>query len=187
MRQTKRIILAGHAGSGKDYLAAHFVEQGFIKDVSLTTREPREGEEEGFHYHYVDEETFDARVATGDFYETTIHNGWKYGTLQASWDVSDVFIMNPDGISTIKPEDRGNCIVVYIEIPEDIRRERMALRRGADDTERRIAVDKKMFKGFTDYDFRINDPNFNTSTWIDLLVKAANSEVSVEELTDTEG
>ena len=32
-RETKRIILVGHAASGKDYLAAKFVEKGFRKDL----------------------------------------------------------------------------------------------------------------------------------------------------------
>lgn len=186
MRQTKRIILVGHAASGKDYLANMFTEQGYTKDVSWTTREPRDGETPGYTYEYVSEGKFLDALDHGLFYEHTKHNDWLYGTLEISWMNSDVFIMNPHGVSTIKPEDRRDCIIVYIEIPEDIRRERMDLRSDADTTERRLKVDKEMFKGFIDYDYRINDPFFNANVWIDLLVKAARSKEPIDELSNTE-
>jgi guanylate kinase len=188
MRKTKRIILVGHAASGKDYLAEKFVAKGYKKDVSLTTRPIRDGEQEGYHYHYVSDEFFDSRVNQGDFYEVTQHhNNWRYGTLNESWEHSDVFIMNPHGVSTIKPEDRKDCVVVYLEIRESVRRKRMDLRSDSDTTERRIAVDKKMFKGFVDYDFRINDPNFNADSWVSLLGKIPISKAEAKDAVDTQG
>jgi guanylate kinase len=187
MRQTKRIILAGHAASGKDYLAEHFVKEGYRKDVSLTTRPIRDGEVPGETYHYVSKDEFISAVANNKFYEHVEFNGWMYGTLMDDWMNADVFIMTPSGIETIKPEDRKDCIIVYIEIPEEVRRQRMDFRSDSDTTERRLKADRMDFAGFIDYDYRINDPNFNPSTWIDLLVKAADSEASIEELTNTQG
>ena len=95
--------------------------------------------------------------------------------------------MNPHGVSTIKPEDRKDCVVVYLEIRESVRRKRMDLRSDSDTTERRIAVDKKMFKGFVDYDFRINDPNFNADSWVSLLGKIPISKAEAKDAVDTQG
>lgn len=174
MRRTKRIILAGPSASGKDYLADCFVDRGFIKNVSLTTRNPRDLERAGSHYYYTDDKTFDTHNKSGDFYSTEIYNKWKYGILNKSWTKADLFIMTPDSISKINPQDREDCIVVYIQIPENIRRSRIMLRNGVDDTNRRINADREMFKGFIDYDYRIKIPNFNPDTWISLLGKASN-------------
>jgi guanylate kinase len=174
-RKNKRIILVGQAASGKDYLAEKFVEQGFRKDISLTTRPMRKGEVDGLNYRYVSKEYFMTALSNNKLYEHVEFNGWMYGTTKDDWNNADVFIMTPSGITTITPEDRESCIVVYIEVSEKIRRERMNLRSDADTTERRIKADKKDFKGFIDYDYRINNPSFNATTWIDLLDKASTS------------
>lgn len=170
MRKGKRIILVGHAASGKDHLADRFIERGFRKDVSLTTRPIRaNGEVDGLTYHYVSEEQFMRHISDNKFYENVLHNNWRYGTLKTSWDTSDVFIMTPSGVASIDPDDRKDCTIVFIEIPEHIRRERMKLRSDADKTERRLEADKKDFKGFIDYDYRIKNPSFGADIWINII------------------
>lgn len=48
--------------------------------VSYTTRAPRPGEQEGVHYHYVDEARFVEMIAAGDFLEHAQVFGRRYGT-----------------------------------------------------------------------------------------------------------
>jgi guanylate kinase len=156
----KRIILCGAAGSGKDYMRDKFVAKGFKPDVSVTTRPMREGEVNGKTYHYIDKILYSSLHDNGMLYEAVEFNGWKYGTLLKSWQESDIFIMTPSGISQIKPEERKECFIIYLDIPEPIRRERVAKRSDADSVERRIEADRKDFAGFMDYDMRITDPNF---------------------------
>jgi guanylate kinase len=184
-RKTKRIILVGQAASGKDYLAGKFIDRGYRKDISLTTRPMRDGEIDGLTYHYVSKEQFMQGLSDNKFYEHVEFNGWMYGTSIDDWNNADVFIMTPSGIATIKEEDRKDCVVVFIEISEEIRRQRMDLRSDADTTERRIKADRKDFKGFIDYDYRINDPHFNANAWINTLTKAAAIKNEVQELHNT--
>ena len=179
-RETKRIILVGHAASGKDYLAAKFVEKGFRKDISLTTRPMREGEIPGVTYHYVTKEIFLEAIDNGKFYEHVEFNGWMYGTSMDDWNNADVFIMTPSGVSQIPNSERENCVIVYLEIPEEIRRQRMDLRSDVDTTERRLKADKKDFQGFINYDYRITDPNFDADSWINTLSNAANKSIFSE-------
>jgi guanylate kinase len=171
MRQNKRVILVGHAASGKDYLAEKFVEKGYRKDVSMTTRPMRDGEVPGVTYHYVTDEVFDNHLAKGGFYENVEFNGWKYGTSMEDWENADVFIMTPSGIAKIAPEDRKDCIVVFINIPEEIRRQRMDLRSDADTTERRLDADRKDFRGFIDFDYFIKNPTFDADEWVNTLAE----------------
>ncbi len=162
MRQ--RIILVGKAGSGKDYLAFQLAKLGFVKDLSFTTRPKREGEKEGVDYSYISEEDFFAMDEQDGFYETANFNSWYYGTGKRSWENSRVFIMTPSGVSKIKPEDRDSCLIVYLDIPEDIRRERIAKRSDADSVDRRIEADRLDFKNFTDYDLTVYNPYFEVDS-----------------------
>jgi dephospho-CoA kinase len=68
--------------------------------------------------------------------------------------------MTPKGISQMKKEDRDRSFIIYIDIPEDIRRERLKLRSDADTVERRIAADREDFEGFENFDIRITNPLF---------------------------
>ncbi len=76
------VVLTGPSGAGKSTLVARARARldnvGF--SVSYTTRPPREGEQEGVHYHFVDAARFDALEAEGAFLESAIVHGNRYGT-----------------------------------------------------------------------------------------------------------
>ncbi len=76
------IILSAPSGGGKSTILNEVVRatQGIDYSVSYTTRQPRGQEENGTHYHFVDEESFLARQAEGDFLETAQVFGRWYGT-----------------------------------------------------------------------------------------------------------
>jgi guanylate kinase len=82
------LVLAGPAGSGKTTLCERMVAEipGFERIVTTTTRAPRPGEIDGVHYHFLSPETFDAKVAAGEFLEWAwVHKtGNRYGTLASS-------------------------------------------------------------------------------------------------------
>ena len=68
--------------------------------------------------------------------------------------------MTPHGISKLKREDRANSFIIFFDIDEDIRRQRLEERKDADDADRRIKADKKDFRGFKNYDLRITNNDF---------------------------
>jgi guanylate kinase len=168
----KRIILAGKAGSGKDYLAAKLKELGYIKDISFTTRPMRIGEIEGIHYNYITEEVFADMVQADGFYENVCFNGWYYGTSVESWEKSHVFISTPRGIDAVRTVDREDCFIVYLDIDENIRRERISQRSDADSVDRRIEADRKDFENFVDFDLRITNPTFTVENILLLWEKS---------------
>jgi dephospho-CoA kinase len=69
--------------------------------------------------------------------------------------------MTPSGVEKLRPEDREDSHIIYLDIPEEIRRLRLLSRRDADDVERRLAADQADFLNFADYDEQITDPFFN--------------------------
>lgn len=57
--------------------------------------------------------------------------------------------------------DRAQSLVVYFDIEEEIRKERLMLRSDADKVDRRLESDALDFADFTNYDLKVNDPNFS--------------------------
>ena len=162
----KRLILVGKGGSGKDYARKILENIGFSYCVSHTTRPIRSDEVEGNDYHFVSEEEIDSTI----FYESVRFNGWFYGTSMYEFLNSDLFIMTPSGVAKLDPLDRKESFIVYFDIPYDVRRERLMERRDADLVDRRLDADELDFKGFTDFDYSITDPNFKVEgDWTDLL------------------
>jgi len=165
--ERKRVILVGKGGSGKDHARKVLEDIGFRYCVSHTTRPPRIGEIEGKDYYYISRDSASHHYIAKDlFYEYVIFNGWVYGTSREEFEIADLFIMTPSGISKIKPEDRDESFIIYFDIQEDVRKERLSERRDADDVTRRLAADDSDFSEFKDFDFRVIDPLFDIkSIW----------------------
>lgn len=51
-----------------------------ICSVSHTTRKPRQGEENGVHYHFVERDQMKAAIERGEFLESAEFSGNMYGT-----------------------------------------------------------------------------------------------------------
>lgn len=163
MKGTKsRIILCGKAASGKDHLRKILEGRGFNYGVSYTTRPPRKGEIDGKDYYFLEVNEFQDLIEQKFFYEHVTFNGWYYGTSREQWfTTDDIFIMTPSGIGKLHAADRKNSFIIYIDIPVEIRRDRLSERNdNADSIERRILADENDFEKFKDFDIRITDSNF---------------------------
>jgi guanylate kinase len=81
----KVFVITGPSGVGKGTLIRTLLERNPTLElaVSATTREPRPGEEDGVHYHFLDDAEFDRRVVEGDFLEHAGYSGHRYGTLRS--------------------------------------------------------------------------------------------------------
>jgi guanylate kinase len=79
------IVLSSPSGAGKSTLSRMLMEADpqITMSVSATTRPKRPGEEEGVHYHFVDDSEFDRMVEAGEFVEWAPVFGHRYGTPKA--------------------------------------------------------------------------------------------------------
>lgn len=85
-REGMLIVISGPSGVGKGTLVKALRAQmsGLNLSVSVTTRAPRQGEEEGKHYFFRTEEQFQHMVENGDLLEyAQFVNGLFYGTPRA--------------------------------------------------------------------------------------------------------
>ena len=156
-----RIILAGPGASGKDFMRKRLEERGMKYAVSYTTRPPRPGEVDGKDYFFLSQEECQQMTDAGEFYGVIDFNGWSYGTSTEQFYNDDVFIMTPSGLSHLSEKDRAKSFVIFFDIPEEIRKQRLEERVMPGHTvEARLQADRELFDGFTNYDLKITNPNF---------------------------
>jgi guanylate kinase len=156
----RRIVLVGKAGAGKDFFRKKFVDKGFKYATSYTTRPPRTGEVQGLDYNFISKEKFEKLINMDFWYEHVPFNGWYYGTSKIQFREDDIFIMTPTGISHLNEKDRSESLIMYLDIPYEVRKERLKLRSDADSVDRRLIADEKDFAGFSNFDIRITNPDF---------------------------
>ena len=156
-----RIILVGPGASGKDFMRKRLEERGMTYAVSYTTRPPRPGEVDGKDYFFLSQDQCKAMKDEDEFYEVIDFNGWTYGTTLKQFYRDDVFIMTPSGLSHLSPEDRAKSFVIFFDIDEGIRRQRLEERVMPGHTvDARLEADRELFAGFNNYDLKITNPNF---------------------------
>lgn len=76
-------MLVAPSGTGKTTIQemVHHAKPDFGVPVSCTTRLPRANEKHGVDYFFLNRESFERRIANGDFIEWELNYGMYYGTL----------------------------------------------------------------------------------------------------------
>ena len=94
-------IITAASGAGKTSLVRALLQQDaqIQLSVSYTTRQPRVGEVNGEHYHFVDEASFLKMLDENDFLESAHVHGARYGTSKTC--VNEVLAAGQDLILEI--------------------------------------------------------------------------------------
>ena len=76
------LIISGPSGSGKSTLLSRLISEfdNIYFSISSTTREPRDGEQNGVNYHFINVDEFQKGIDEGKFLEwANVHKNY-YGT-----------------------------------------------------------------------------------------------------------
>ncbi|MCK9476334.1 MAG: hypothetical protein M0R46_10460 [Candidatus Muirbacterium halophilum] len=175
------IIIVGKTGSGKSFLFNKFIEKGFIGSVKYTTRPIRKFEVDGVSYNFTNLEKFNEMVANNDFFvyesfkvspKDKDDEIWYYGILKSDFNDCGVFIMTPGEVAKLNKSIRDKSYIVYLDIPRDIRENRLNRRNDVNDNiKRRMDSDDKDFEYFIDYDLSVIDPDFTMEDIYEQLKK----------------
>lgn len=119
MRTGNLFIISGPSGAGKGTLVRELL--GRVADawvsVSVTTRSPRQGEEEGRHYLFASDQAFDATLASGGLLEWAEVHGNRYGTPRAAVEAQVaagkqvILEIDPQGAFQVKSLVAGSVLV----------------------------------------------------------------------------
>ncbi len=135
------------------------------KVVTYTTRPPREGEVEGFDYHFVSTPTFQHLVADGTVYEhEKVYQDYYYGSP------CELFVDGKDGIieldykGRMKYQLRHRPVVSVFLLPpnlEELRR-RIVSRSEVSNLEARLANAVEQIRRAHTYDYIVKNVDFET-------------------------
>jgi guanylate kinase len=166
-------VVAAPSGAGKSSLvnALLEVDSHLVLSVSHTTRAPRGQEQDGREYHFIDEATFRALVARGEFLEWAQVHGHLYGTSKAEIESrirggQDVVLeIDWQGALQIK-RLFPNAVLVFVLPPSWDELEQRLTRRGEDHPEaisQRLANARVEVAQARHFDFVIINTLFETA------------------------
>ena len=135
-RKGNLFILSAPSGAGKTTLAGAVLKRftDMLYSVSYTTREPRNGEQEGLDYHFIQRDLFEKYIKEGKWAEwAEVHDNY-YGTsaelLDKSLAAGDDILLDIDVQGTIQLLERyPDSITIFIVPPSmGMLRRRLELR-----------------------------------------------------------
>ena len=125
------VVLTGFSGAGKDTLAKKLLEKlNYESLVGQTTRTIRNEEVDGNEYFFVSNEEMLSDVANGKILELreyqTIYGKWFYGTNVTKFEKNKKYIKiaDLDGAMFFKSLKNVKTTVIFIDCPDEIRKER---------------------------------------------------------------
>ncbi len=167
------LVLAAPSGAGKTSLSRALLaaDTGLTLSISVTTRQPRAGEVDGQHYHFVDQARFEAMVAAGDLLEHARNYERYYGTprapveaaLAAGTDV--LFDIDWQGFRQVRAALPRDVVGVFIKPPSlAALAERLQARGDAPaEISRRMALAEAELAHAGEFDFIVENADFATA------------------------
>lgn len=162
-REGLLVVISGFAGVGKGTIVKGLLNKydNYALSVSMTTRQPREGEVEGVSYFFVTKEKFEETIAENGLIEYACYCDNYYGTPKAYVDsqlkagkdvILEIEIQGARKIKEMFPE----AVLLFVCPPSAEELKNRLVGRGTETPE---VVDKRMNRaieeseGIFDYDF----------------------------------
>ena len=177
MTKGKCFIISGPSGVGKSTVLHALLEKrkNVYFSVSATTRDPRPGEEDGVHYHFLDVDTFRQWIANDEFLEYAEFVGNFYGTPRRFVDeamergedvILDIEVQGAIQVTSKRPD----AVRIFIAPPSWAELERRLTDRGTDSPDK---IQKRLLRAKVE---------FQTAHTYDYFVINNTVEEAVEEL-----
>ncbi len=169
-RRGMMLIFCAPSGTGKSTITHEIITQDpNVKfSLSATTRKPRDGEEHGVHYHFMDDKEYDETLGNGGFLEHASVFKHKYGTLKApvmkSLDEGHDVIFDIDwqGARQLKETAPNDCVLIYILPPSLKELKRRLVSRNKDNLEtieHRMNEAKSEVSHYGEFDYIVKNDN----------------------------
>jgi guanylate kinase len=164
--------IMAESAAGKDTLINRLCQiSNFTQLISFTTRPQRDNE--GATHIFVDTDMYEVMKNDNEIAAYTYINGNHYWSTVSQLYDSDLYAIDPQGVESLKSLNLPNLriVTVYINVPEDIRRQR-AMERGDNPSvyRARCISERNQFKDMKknmDVDYVI--PNINKADALSVL------------------
>lgn len=174
MAEGSLYVISGPSGAGKGTLVERILDghPDITLSISATTRQPREGEVDGVHYHFMSVDEFEDVIARDGFIEwAQVHSNY-YGTplapIEQHLAAGDTVLLEIDVQGAFQVLDKlPQAKLVFIAPPSIDELERRLRGRGTETEEviaQRLANAKGEMDASKDYDFVIVNDDLERAT-----------------------
>ena len=164
-------IISAPSGAGKSSLIEGLIakDNAIKKSISVTTRQPRSGEQNGQHYFFTSEADFQTRINDGEFLEYALVHGNWYGTSKAlvekELEKQNDLILEIDyqGAQAIREQFPSSISIFILPPNKTVLRSRLE-KRNTDDIatiEQRLNAASNEISHISDYQYAIINNNFD--------------------------
>lgn len=131
-KQHTIICVMAESSAGKDSLVNYVCKKNNYKQLISYTTRPRRVNEGDTHV-FVNEEDYKKMLVAGDIVAYTNINGFHYWSTVDQLYHSDFYIIDPNGVESLKKLNLPNLhlVTIYIDVPFEVRLQR-AINRGDD-------------------------------------------------------
>lgn len=117
-------VISGFSGAGKGTVVRKLMSEydNYALSISMTTRAPREGEEDGVHYFFVTREEFEKNISDNKMLEYAEYVGNYYGTpreyVEKQLDAGRDVILEIEYLGAMKvKEQMSDALLLFITPP----------------------------------------------------------------------
>ena len=184
MTKGKCFIISGPSGVGKSTVLHALMEKrkNVYFSVSATTRDPRPGEEDGVHYHFLDVDTFRQWIANDEFLEYAEFVGNFYGTPRRFVDeamergedvILDIEVQGAIQVTSKRPD----AVRIFIAPPSWAELERRLTDRGTDSPDK---IQKRLLRAKVEFQTAHTYDYFVINNTVDEAVEELNAIMTAE-------
>jgi guanylate kinase len=169
------LVIAAPSGGGKGAITQALLdaEPDLTLSISVTTRGPRGDEQDGVHYHFIDQPRFDAMAEAGELLEyARVYGRNNYGTprapvqqaLAAGRDV--IFDIDWQGYRQLRAALPGDVVGVFLLPPSMQELEQRLRGRGTDtaaEVAQRMATAQSEISHWIEFDHVVLNGDFPTT------------------------
>lgn len=165
VRRGVMFVIEAPSGTGKTTVIKKLLEQDkkLNWSVSVTTRAPRAGEQNGIDYYFISDAEYDKLLKEDAFYEhVNSQYGCRYGTLRSEVDgfinvgQDVIFDMDWEGLRQMKAKASDDVVSIYL-LPPSIKELRRRLEGRSTDSkeiiEKRMNLVLEKMQHWTEYDY----------------------------------
>lgn len=181
-------IISAPSGAGKSSLIEGLIakDNAIKKSISVTTRQPRSGEQNGQHYFFTSEADFQTRINDGEFLEYALVHGNWYGTskvlVEKELEKQNDLILEIDyqGAQAIREQFPSSISIFILPPNKTVLRSRLE-KRNTDDIatiEQRLNAASNEISHISDYQYAIINNNFDEAL-AELVAVVKTSRLSI--------
>lgn len=190
------VVVSGFSGAGKGTLMKELMKEydNYSLSISMTTRTPRTGEENGREYFFSSKEAFEEKIGQEGFIEYASYCGNYYGTpkayVEAQLEMGKDVILEIEIQGALKVKEKfPTALLLFVMPPTAAELKRRLEGRGTETPEvieKRLQRAKEEAKGIEKYDYIVinDDLKICTQELHSLIMAAHNTPYRNEEFIE---